>query len=236
MQQIIIRKLKMSPLRFLFFLTGFLLFIMQPALYGQKSDKNPSKITITGTVTGIDGQPAADAQIYVDSVSTGVTTDNSGRYKVKVTPGARRVFAWSFMKGSGEADVNENQVADIRLDPRKDAMPDFSSAEPEVKEKTVSKKPEKANTYTNIYDMIRQEVPGVLVTGSSIVVQQQNSFFGSSAPLFLVNGVRVSSIGQINPNEVESIVLLKGSQAAIYGVEGANGVISIRLKTAADNK
>jgi TonB-dependent SusC/RagA subfamily outer membrane receptor len=82
--------------------------------------------------------------------------------------------------------------------------------------------------------MIRQEVPGVLVSGTSIVVQQQNSFFGSSAPLFLVNGVRVSSISNISPLDVESIVLLKGSQASVYGAEGANGVISITLKTGAE--
>jgi outer membrane cobalamin receptor len=77
--------------------------------------------------------------------------------------------------------------------------------------------------------MIRQEVPGVLVNGKSIVVQQSNSFFGSSTPLFLVNGVRVNSIDYINPVEVKSIKLLKGSNANIYGVEGANGVISITL-------
>ena len=63
--------------------------------------------------------------------------------------------------------------------------------------------------------MIREEVPGVMVSGSSIIVQQQNSFYGSSQPLFLVDGVRVSSISNINPVEVKSIVLLKGSQTAI---------------------
>ena len=77
--------------------------------------------------------------------------------------------------------------------------------------------------------MIRQEVPGVLVTGRSIVVQQPNSFFGSTQPLFVVNGAIVPSIDYISPVEVKKIELLKGSYATKYGLEGANGVISITL-------
>lgn len=208
--------------------------IMLPAAYGQKPDKTKSKIIITGTVTGLDGSPAASTQIYVDSTDTGVTTNDLGKYRVKVNPGAKTIYAWSFMKGGGEAAIDGKSVVDIKLDPRKDAKPDFSAP---VSGDTLSaqaqKKTKKLNTYSNIFEMIRQEVPGVLVSGSSIVVQQQNSFFGSSAPLYVVNGVRVGSISHINPREVESIVLLKGSQATIYGVEGANGVISITLKTGA---
>lgn len=99
------------------------------------------------------------------------------------------------------------------------------------------KKPKKAapmNTYTDIYQMIRHTVPGVVVSGKRIVVQGPNSFFGSSDPLFIVNGHRVPSIDFISPNEVKSIRLLKGSNANIYGNEGANGVISITLLTGSD--
>jgi hypothetical protein len=92
----------------------------------------------------------------------------------------------------------------------------------------------KINTYIDIYQMIRQELPGVVVSGRSIMVQGQNSFLGSSQPLFVVNGNIVNSIDYINPQEVKSIKLLKGSYANIYGVEGANGVISITLITGAD--
>lgn len=78
--------------------------------------------------------------------------------------------------------------------------------------------------------MIRCEVPGVTVNGRNITVQQGHSFFGSSTPLFVVNGVIVQTIDNINPLEVKSIGLLKGTSAAIYGVNGSNGVISITLK------
>ena len=90
------------------------------------------------------------------------------------------------------------------------------------------------NTYPNIYEMIRCEVNGVTVSGRNIQIQQGHSFFGSSTPLFVVNGVIVQSIDNINPLEVKSIGLLKGSSAAIYGVNGSNGVISITLKDGKD--
>jgi len=213
----------------------FILIVFVPTtLSGQKPDKTSTKIIITGTVTGLDGSPATDTQIYVDSVNTGVTTNDLGKYKVKANPGAKTVFAWSYMKGSGEAVIDGRTTVDIKLDPRKDTRPDFSRAKTEANDGFVTRKSERQKIYTNIYQMIREEVPGVLVTGSSIVVQQQNSFYGSSQPLFLVDGVRVSSISNINPVEVKSIVLLKGSQTAVYGTEGANGVISITLKSGAE--
>lgn len=214
----------------------FIIFIVfiQASVSGQKPGKTSSKIIITGTVTGLDGNPAADTQIYVDSVNTGVTTNDLGKYKVKVNTGAKMVFACSFMKGCGEAAIEGRSIVDIKLDPRKGTRPDFTGITSEVKESSDSARHSKNNTYNNIYQMIRAEVPGVLVTGSNIIVQQQNSFYGSSAPLFLVNGVRVNSISYINPLEVKSIVLLKGSQAAVYGNEGANGVLSITLKTGGD--
>jgi TonB-dependent SusC/RagA subfamily outer membrane receptor len=88
----------------------------------------------------------------------------------------------------------------------------------------------KMNTYNDIYQMIRAEVSGVVVSGKSIQIQQGHSFFGSSTPLFVINGVVVESIDNVNPLEVRSIKILKGSEAAIYGVRGSNGVVSITLK------
>jgi outer membrane receptor protein involved in Fe transport len=215
-------------------LVVILIVSMLTTASGQKPDKTPSRITLSGTVTGLDGSPAADAQIFIDSVDTGISTNDLGKYRVKVSAGAKTIFVYSFMKGSGETAIDGRSIVDIVLDPRKDARPDFSGVSSAVKENSAIKKPKSKIIYTNTYQMIRAEVPGVLVSGSSIVVQQQNSFLGSAAPLFLVNGVRVTSISNINPAEVKSIELLKGSQAAAYGNEGANGVLSITLVSGGD--
>jgi TonB-dependent SusC/RagA subfamily outer membrane receptor len=84
--------------------------------------------------------------------------------------------------------------------------------------------------------MIRAEVSGVVVSGRSVQIQQGHSFFGSSTPLFVINGVIVNSIDDVNPREVKSIRILKGSEAAIYGINGTNGVISITLKNGTEKE
>ncbi|NMD02337.1 MAG: TonB-dependent receptor plug domain-containing protein, partial [Bacteroidales bacterium] len=53
---------------------------------------------------------------------------------------------------------------------------------------------------------------------------------GNTSPLFVVNGSVVSSISGIDPAMVSSIEVLKGPAASIYGMQGANGVIIIKLK------
>lgn len=53
---------------------------------------------------------------------------------------------------------------------------------------------------------------------------------GSTSPLFVVNGITVSSISGINPSIAKSIEVIKGPAASVYGLQGANGVISIHLK------
>lgn len=89
---------------------------------------------------------------------------------------------------------------------------------------------EKAFQYYTIYDMIRGEVSGVSVIGTSIRIRFKSTVNGNSAPLLIVDGIPVESISDISPTTVESISILKGPSTAIYGSRGANGVVLIRLK------
>ena len=84
--------------------------------------------------------------------------------------------------------------------------------------------------YTNIFEMIKGEVPGVIVSGSSIKIRGGSSLTQNTEPLYVVNGVMVSQIGDILPDAVKSIEVLKGTAAAIYGSRAANGVILIKTK------
>ena len=65
---------------------------------------------------------------------------------------------------------------------------------------------------------------------ATINIRGANSFYGSTEPLFVVDGSVVDRIDDINPREVKSIEVLKDGGAAIYGSRGANGVILITLK------
>lgn len=90
-------------------------------------------------------------------------------------------------------------------------------------------------SYTTIYDYLEGRVPGVQVvkTGTataSVYIRGVSTINGSPDPLFVVDGVTVSDISYINPRDVKSVTVLKDASAAIYGVNGANGVIVIKLK------
>ena len=85
----------------------------------------------------------------------------------------------------------------------------------------------RSKSYTNIYDMIKSEVPGVQVSGTSVrLLQGTTSLTSPTEPLFVVDGTIVNQISNfLSPTDVKSISLLKGSAASIYGSRGANGVL-----------
>lgn len=87
------------------------------------------------------------------------------------------------------------------------------------------------HTYRDIYEMIQGKCAGVVVEGKKITIRGIGSIYGSTDPLFIVDGSAASSIDWINPNDVKSIDVLKDASAtSIYGSRGANGVIIINLK------
>ena len=67
------------------------------------------------------------------------------------------------------------------------------------------------------------------MSGSNVTVRGISTT-GNSSPLFVVNGSPVSSINGIDPAMVNTIEVLKGPAASVYGIQGANGVIIIKLK------
>ncbi len=194
----------------------------------QKPDKNSDKpVTISGTVLNATQMPVSGAVFYIDNVKTGYFTKSDGSYKIKVSPSAFKLKVMSSEFGTAETLIDGQTKIDFTLGGQgggtEKGEPDYDT------DNSDRPKARKMNTYTDIYQMLRGEVSGVVVSGSSVQIQQGKSFFGSSTPLFVINGVIVNSIDNVNPLEVKTIKVLKGSQAAIYGVRGANGVISIDL-------
>lgn len=188
----------------------------------EKSDK---PVTIKGKVLNQKEYPVMGAAIYIDNIRTSASTGQDGSYKIKVSPNAENLEVRSSQYGSCIASIKGHTIINFVLDGDK-GIASYSDGD----EKPAKSKSRKMNTYNDIYQMIRAEVPGVTVSGRSIQIRQGHSFLGSSTPLFVVNGVIVQSIDNVNPMEVKSIGLLRGPSAAIYGVNGSNGVISITLK------
>lgn len=224
------------------FLVLVLVACLSQVSFGQKAKKGSDKpVTITGVVVNQNGTPVVGAVLYIDNVRTSNITMDDGSYKIKVNPIAVTLEVRSSQYGNCETPINGQTTIDFTLDGAegKASSPGESvknKVEGENNRRTAGSKGRKMNTYNDIYQMIRAEVSGVTVTGRSVQIQQAHSFFGSGTPLFVINGVVVNSIDDVNPLEVKKIKVLKGSEAAIYGVRGSNGVIDITLKNGTEKE
>ena len=83
--------------------------------------------------------------------------------------------------------------------------------------------------YSDIYDLIRDQVAGAQIKNGEIIIRGDRSFQGSSAALIVVDGVIWDSeaLRTLSPIQVKSIDAIKDGSAAVYGSRGANGVILI---------
>jgi TonB-dependent SusC/RagA subfamily outer membrane receptor len=213
--------------------------------------KNNKKNIVTGYVTDVNNQPVAGAMILKDGQQTDVVTNRKGFFKVRIAPDTRMIGAYSDAKGSAETTAEGGQEINIVLYGSfsiQGFVPVITEEEEmvnigygEVRKKDLATSPghvdgtdSKYASYTNIYDMIRGEIPGVQVIGDQILIRGASSLNSGNDPLFVVDGMAVSSINHINPREVKSITVLKGADAVIYGTMAAGGVILIDLKGASD--
>ena len=212
-------------------------------LYGQKSDK---KYFITGKITDSSGAPVSGAVVLIDNQKTDIISDSRGTYRVKVRPDATRIAVFKLMNGLGEEEINGRTTIDFALtggsssevsgnqekragNPVNVGYGNVSQKELTTNVGKIDGQSKKYASYQTIYDMIRGEVPGVQVSGTRITIQGITSINSATDPLLVVNGIIVSSIDDINPQMVDSIEILKGSAASIYGARGANGVVIITL-------
>lgn len=87
------------------------------------------------------------------------------------------------------------------------------------------------NAYNNIQDYMLGRVSGVTIINGQIHIRGINSFYGSGAPLIVIDGTPGGSLADVNPYDIQSIEVLKDAgSTAIYGVRGGNGVIVITTK------
>jgi len=209
-------------------------------LFAQKTVK---KYDITGQVVDVNDMPVSDAVVIVDYKNTGVVTDNKGMFKVRVKNEATKIAVLKLPNGQSEEEINGRTVINFRLGggtppPTMEAgqksedeviNTGYGSASKKALTTTISKidGDNRNASYQNIYEMLQAD-PSVLVSGRKIYIRGINTI-NSNDPLFIVNGIPVSSIDDISPRSVKSIEILKGSDTSVYGSRGANGVVMITL-------
>jgi TonB-dependent SusC/RagA subfamily outer membrane receptor len=225
-----------------YLVVGFLFMVMVSAApsHGQKDFK---KSIISGYVVDAYHYPVINATIKIDNYKTSAITDERGFYKIRVKPPVTSITVISFKHGiiqeaiNGRARINftfPNSVLSHNVNPV------FNPEDEEinvgygtVKRKNLATSVNKIYgrsfqyaSFNSIFDMLQGSVPGVLVNNGNVRIRGA-PFKPGYDPLYVVDGIPVSSIAEIPPQMVESIEVLKGTSTTIYGSRGANGVILI---------
>ena len=218
-----------------------------------QSKKSRKKVTLNAKVLDIQRNPIQNASVFVDGKKTNAKSDAEGKFKIKLKPTVKSITVFTLFHGVAETVYNGetnftfilypsvNEEGNPLKETEEDDMVNVGYGKTEKRNLSTSvgsvskSRLKSTRNYTNIYDMIKGEVPGVVVSGNSITIRGMASINLSNEPLYVVDGSPTSNISNISPSDVKSISILKGASAAIYGSRGANGVVVITLRTANDD-
>ena len=200
---------------------------------------------ITGVVTDASSQePLTGVTVRTNGGQGMAVTDIDGRYSIDAERTA--VLQFSYM-GFNElrVAVNSRKVVNVALQPQQKDLTEVVVIGYGTQKKAdltgavgvVDMKEAQKTAATNIYEMLQGQVPGVSVsttsqpgTMSHVQIRGIGSF-NTVGPLYVLDGMIVNDVNHLNPNEIESMQVLKdASAAAIYGARGANGVVIIETK------
>ncbi len=204
---------------------------------------------ITGTVVDDSGEPLVGVNVLIKGTSTGTMTDFDGKFSLSATAKDVLVFSYLGFK-SEEVQANTKRPMSVALHEDKQALDEVVViGYQDVRKRDLTGSVAKAN----MEDMLKAAVPsfdqalagrvaGVNVSSAegmpggemNIVIRGNNSVTQDNSPLYVVDGFPVedaSIASAINPNDIESLDILKDASAtAIYGSRGANGVVIITTK------
>lgn len=204
------------------------------------------QLQISGSVTSLDGNPLADATIKVRNKITNTRSDDNGKFSISVAKGQEIIisyvgFTTQLVTVKNDASINItlvpsanslNEVIVTGLTSQKRA--EVTSAVSTISGVDLLKAP-----VSNITNALAGRVPGVVAMQSSgrPGMNQANLYIrGQVSPdanaLIVVDGVERETFGDIDPNEIESITVLKdAASTALYGIKGANGVFVVTTKS-----
>lgn len=209
-----------------------------------------NELRITGRVTDEKGEALAGVNIVVKGTSQGTNTNIDGSYQISV-PDNQTTLIFSFVGyESHEAIVAGSTILDVSLKSDIKALNEvvvvgYSSKQLSQLSSSVAVVTGKQLndvTSNNTTNLLQGKAPGVIVSNSSgdpnatpsIVVRGSSSITAGSGPLFVVDGIIG---GNANPNDVESVTILKDAAATgLYGSRAANGVIIITTKSGKTGK
>ncbi len=211
-------------------------------------------IKVSGTVTDEStGEVLPFVSVVIKGTSTIATTDLDGKYVIDVNGDNTLVFSFMGML-TKEIVVTggTDKVLNVGLAPDYQSLEELVVVGYGTKRKrdltgsivSVSGEEIKNTPSMNPISGLQGKVPGVSIVanggaGSSpdVKIRGIGSLYSGTGPLYVVDGVFVSDIGYLNSNDIQSIEVLKdASSLAIFGVQGANGVIIVTTTDPSKNR
>ena len=219
---------------------------------------------VTGTVNDETGAPLPGVTVIVEGTSRGVATDFDGNFSINAEEGEVLIVTYvGYSDYRLTVDSQDNYVIDLSTDNALDEViltalglekkkDDDLSSTSVVQVDQLQKSGE-----SGVLQGLSGKTSGVNITrnsgdpgsGAYIQIRGQNTINGDNSPLIVLDGaiisnsnigagtsgvVQQSRLNDINPDDIESISVIKGaSAAAIYGTGAANGVLVIKTKTGA---
>lgn len=204
-------------------------------------------VTVTGNVTDNLGEPMIGVSVLEKGTTNGLITDIDGNYTIQVSNGATLEFSYvgyiTVLK-----KVNGGGTINVVLDEDTQSLDEVVVVGYGVQKKSsvtgaisqVKAEDLQNRTITTAQQALQGKTAGVqLLTssaapGSSGTIRVRGfSSNDTSDPLYVVDGLRTDDISNLDPNDIESIEVLKdAASAAIYGAEAGNGVILITTRKA----
>ena len=211
------------------------------------------KKKVSGTVKDVNGDPIIGATVMEGGTTNGTITDFDGNFVLEVADGAELDISYiGYQTQKLKAQLGKLLAVTLKEDAEildevvvvgygTQKKVSVTGAMASTKGSDLSKVPT-----TNITNTLAGRLPGLISYNRSGepgyddagLLIRGASTTGDSSPLIVVDGVadRAGSLGRLDPNDIESITILKDASAAIYGSRAANGVILVTTKRAKSEK
>ena len=240
-------KLKMKQkIRTKFSFSGFMLMLF--LVFSSFASINlEAQNKITGTVTGADGFPIPGVNVLQRGTNQGAVTDFDGKFSLTLSSGQKTlVFSYIGYETKEVAVGNQTNIA-VVLDEDVAALDEvvvIGYAAVNRKKVLGALSSVKAEeivqaTPTSAFDAVQGKLAGVQILtnngpggGFDISIRGVSTFGAGTSPLYVVDGQQLENIDNLDPNDIQSLEVLKdGATAAIYGSKAANGVVLITTKS-----
>ena len=194
--------------------------------------------SVKGVVVDEYGEPMIGVTVKIVGAPGGAITDLDGNFSLVVPPGRKLQLSYA---GYKEQTLTPSANMKVQMEPDAVGLDevvvigfgtvkkrDVTGAVAQVKSDVILQTPT-----SDLATSLQGRITGLDVNGSELRIRGNRSINGNNAPLVIIDGVQGGSMGDLNPDDIETIDVLKdASSTAIYGSQGANGVIIITTKKA----